>query len=47
MSSKTGRLRDTHSEGKVNAKMRDKATKEFQEIQQAFSHISAHVRFPH
>jgi len=27
-----------------NAKMKDKATKEFQEIQQAFSHISAHVR---
>src|ERR1035438_3294123 len=27
-----------------NARMKDKATKEFQEIQQAFSHISAHVR---
>jgi hypothetical protein len=27
-----------------NAKMKDKATKEFQEIQQAYGHISAHVR---
>jgi curved DNA-binding protein CbpA len=27
-----------------NGKMRDRATKEFQEIQQAFNHISAHVR---
>ena len=27
-----------------NAKMKDKATKEFQEIQQAFNHISAHGR---
>src|ERR1035437_2148323 len=27
-----------------NAKMKDRATKEFQEIQQAFSHICAHVR---
>ena len=27
-----------------DAKMKDKATKEFQEIQQAYGHISAHVR---
>jgi curved DNA-binding protein CbpA len=27
-----------------NAKMKDRATREFQEIQQAFNHVSAHVR---